>query len=432
MAFLIVLLKIFKIIHERITSFILKISEEFDQLKKVLNNEIELSLNQTVRRCAQIFYDYHISFNNIEGYVLGHKPPIRRIYMGLFFEILLILFLVRTLFMAFSDNPVLQIVFNDVINQLGDRKSSMICAMLLGSGAFTVLIIRTLFNYYELTHRLKFFGYLYDLIENKPAIELSCSRHQRLTLGLHLVTKYVFPFVYRLTLSMAITAYTLFSFLYLPEGSVFSYIMAVLWLVPTYLSFMIIFSMLYLGAITWTFNMFYVKYAFNTIEENIKICLKCRNSKLVIKAISEHRIAVKICEDINDFYKLMNFILYFILSPFHMLNIYFITDESNPINFRITAAVVSIIVYSIIVSLILINSQITESAHRPRKYLYRYLDNSSLPFKRRMKIMEFIEMLCGPDIGFYCWDWFSLNSYEFYQYCAFCASFYLMVSGFLS
>ena len=91
-----------------------------------------------------------------------------------------------------------------------------------------------------------------------------------------------------------------------------------------------------------------------------------------------------------------------------------------------------ILVYTLIFGLIFLNSQITRSAHSTRKYFYGYLNSTSLPIKRRMKIMAFMEKLCGPDIGFYCWDWFPLNFFEFYQYCAFCASFYMMVVGFLS
>ena len=423
----------FKILFGKICHALLEIFEEFVFFKKLLNNEIEISLSEPVKRAVQLLQNYAIMYNNIEYYLHGHKPTTRRIFLVSFIQIIVILYLVRLLFMAVSDNPVLEIVFNDFLNQLCDRKSSMILSLLAASLAFMVIIYLALFNFYELTNRLKFLRYLNDLIENKPAIELSYSRHRRLTLGLYLMTKYVFHFVYRFIVLITVITYTIFSFMYSPDrGSVLSNLFAVLWLIPTYISFMVFISTLYLCAIISIFCMFYVKYAFNTIEDDIKLCLKCRNSKLVIKAINKHRIAVKMCEDMNDFFKTTNFILYFMASPCNMTNMYFITDENNPMNLRIIAAFVSIISYSIVVSLILINTQITESAHRPRKYLYRYLDNNSLPFKRRMKIMAFIEILSGQEIGFYCWDWFPLNTFEFYQYCAFCVSFYLMVSGFLS
>ena len=181
------------------------------------------------------------------------------------------------------------------------------------------------------------------------------------------------------------------------------------------------------GAVSCAFTMFYIKYLFNTIEDNIKLCLKCRNSKLVIKAINEHRIAEQMCKDMNDIYKICNFVLYFIFSPAHMLNIYYLFNKNIPATFRYISIILFVLTYSLIFVAILLNSRIIQSAHSTRKYFNAYLISDSLPFKHRMKIMAFIEKLCGPDIGFYCMDWFPLNYFEFHKYCAFCASFYFMV-----
>ena len=189
-----------------------------------------------------------------------------------------------------------------------------------------------------------------------------------------------------------------------------------------------IYTSIIVGPTNWIFCVFYVKYAFNTVEDNIKLCLKCRNSNLDIKAIKQHRIAVKMCEDMNELFKIMNFIIYFMVSFAYLFSFNLILDKDSPIVIKVFLVINSSFGYTMALGIILINSQITHSAHRPRKYLYGYL-NRALPFKHRMKIMSFIEMLCGPDIGFYCMDWFPLNSYEFYQYCAFCASNYFLVSS---
>ena len=210
-----------------------------------------------------------------------------------------------------------------------------------------------------------------------------------------------------------------------------SLLFAILWIVPVFFCVQHSYSLMIVLFTFFAFPIIYVKYAFLTIEDNFKLCLNCRNSKLVIKMIAEHQKVVQLCEDVNHLCKYVNFILYFLCSPIHMLNIYFILDPNAPTLNRVLAAWIFIFAFSLIFGVILLNSQITKTAHRPRLFLYKYLCQDSLPFKHRMKIMAFIEKLCGPDIGFYCLDLFSLNSYEFYKYCAFCVSFYIMVSGFL-
>ena len=120
------------------------------------------------------------------------------------------------------------------------------------------------------------------------------------------------------------------------------------------------------------------------------------------------------------------------MSPGQILIVSFTIDENTPKIGKIFEGMAFILDYSVASILNLVISQITQSAHRPRKYFYGYLTRNSLSFEHRMKIIAFIEWMCGPDIGFYCMDWFLLNSFEFYKYCAFCVSFYIMVSQYLS
>ena len=331
---------------------------------------------------------------------------------------------------AYEENPSFQIFLNDFLVQMGiQRKMKIIIYILLIWIAINIITIQGTLNYNELTHKLKFMDYLYNI----PAIQLSIPRHRRLTLGIHLYSKYICHFVYVLSVSILFMIIAILSLMYSPDGNfLLSKLMALIWLIPTFFMLKYSLALVYSGAIVFIICVFNLKYAFNTIEDNIKLCLKCRNSKLVIKAINEHRIAEQMCKDFNEYFKITNFIIYFSISPALMLDIRFITDENNPTIGKILGLLIFIIVYSFIFILMLINSQIIRSAHRPRKYFYGYLSRKSLPFKQRMKINTFIEWLCGPNIGFYCMDWFPMNSFEFYKYCAFCVSFYIMVSKFLS
>ncbi|CAG2110852.1 unnamed protein product, partial [Medioppia subpectinata] len=48
---------------------------------------------------------------------------------------------------------------------------------------------------------------------------------------------------------------------------------------------------------------------------------------------------------------------------------------------------------------------ISKAAHKPRPLLYSYLArNPKIPLRLRLKTLALIERLCGPAIGFYCYD----------------------------
>ena len=431
--------KMFKFIYENVFKTIIKERKVVSpctiiaNIKKVLNNKIEISLNESMKRAWQLLYDHNLIIRKVEDYVQGKPPSIERIIPGITITIMCLLIIVRFTSIAFVDNYFIQILMNDSIDQIvGDRKTCMMFSFLIAWSTFVTLSVFLLIIYHDLKNKFKCFKYIFNLIENKPAIDLSYSRHRRLTLGLHLMTEYYFPFFYRSCLSSSFLMYTFLTFIYLPDGgSVLSILMALLWLTPIYIMLKLAWSIIFLWGIFWMICMIYVKYLFNTIEDNIELCLKCRNSKLVIKVIKQHRIAEQICDDMNELCKVFNFILYFLVSPMHIFFMNFIFDSNSPLITKIISTVGVITGYSLSFSVIFITSQITRSAHRPRKLFYRYLNSTSLPFNHRMKITSFTEYLCGPDIGFYCMDWFLMDSYEFYQYITYCGSLYIMGSSFV-
>jgi hypothetical protein len=49
--------------------------------------------------------------------------------------------------------------------------------------------------------------------------------------------------------------------------------------------------------------------------------------------------------------------------------------------------------------------------------------------QHRLKISAFIEKLCGPVIGYYCYDLFAFTNYEFYAFVAFVFFNYILLNG---
>src|SRR6185437_14012990 len=59
---------------------------------------------------------------------------------------------------------------------------------------------------------------------------------------------------------------------------------------------------------------------------------------------------------------------------------------------------------------------VRRNAHKNRSKFYTFLTHNRLLLRRHMKIQAFIEHLSGRDIGFYCYDLFPMNNYEFFTY----------------
>ena len=62
------------------------------------------------------------------------------------------------------------------------------------------------------------------------------------------------------------------------------------------------------------------------------------------------------------------------------------------------------------------SAQISKAAKKSCPTLYTHLSRMSATHPTRWKLVSFIEALSGNEIGFYCYDMFPMNNYEFYQY----------------
>ena len=159
--------------------------------------------------------------------------------------------------------------------------------------------------------------------------------------------------------------------------------------------------------------------------------LQVRNVTLLLSAITEHNSISKLTKELNEFFSLMIFILYYMASPTLMLLMYISHSKETVLVTRFVAIFVFVIVLLVVTSLTLFSSLISQSAEKPRKHLYKCFAQrilkKSLTQKKRLKVMAFVEKLSGPDIGFYCWDLFAMNNNQFFFYVANCASSYFLI-----
>ena len=62
-------------------------------------------------------------------------------------------------------------------------------------------------------------------------------------------------------------------------------------------------------------------------------------------------------------------------------------------------------------------SMVSTAAHKPYDMQYSIITkNIPMSFRQRWKLLLFIEKLSGPEIGFYCLDWFPMNSVMLFNY----------------
>ena len=91
------------------------------------------------------------------------------------------------------------------------------------------------------------------------------------------------------------------------------------------------------------------------------------------------------------------------------------------------------IVFSVLLIMLftanLICVSVSNSAHKPLKYVYKILKYKRFSLSFRIKIMAYIERLTETTIGFYCYDIFPLNNYYFYNYlCEWICNFFLILN----
>ena len=361
--------------------------------------------------------------NNIEKIVRGEKVSHRRLMWITYTRICLIITGIRFLStLIFWDSPIVSTLLANMNSSYG-FEAGRIIIIYLGIGTLNCSFFGVVFQYFEHGNKLKTANILHSITKNTTSIRLRYQSNRRLTIILHLITKYMLYQFY------IIFFFILFCFNYIAfcsySGPLFI-LTWIIWSIPTLISIRFISCLFSGGPILSIYVLLYLRYAFKDIEHRFRLYVNWKNTSALIRIIDEHKCAVQICQDINEMAKYLLFNLYYSASPICMLLLYEIIYHNEDIIIQITMYVLFIILFAVVFGLIFLGSSITLSAHRPRLYLYRCLNWKTLTIRGKLRIISFIENLCGPVIGIYCLDLFPLNNYEFYEYCTNCAKNFLL------
>jgi hypothetical protein len=123
-------------------------------------------------------------------------------------------------------------------------------------------------------------------------------------------------------------------------------------------------------------------------------------------------------------------IIYFLFTPIVNILIFMAVYEVNHF-LSLFYALIAFCLSFIVFIANYISSSLSSSAHDFTSDLYTFLTNKRIIIllQHRLKISTFIEKLCGPVIGYYCYDLFLFTNYEFFEYVSIVSSNYFLLNG---
>ena len=187
------------------------------------------------------------------------------------------------------------------------------------------------------------------------------------------------------------------------------------------------------GAFLWLSSTQYLKYKFEEINTKIELSLKQMNIRLLMNAIHEHNYVERLTRDINDLFSRIIFIIYYLLTLTSQLLLYIAQRKDTFLSISVVAHLVALGYMLVILIMNITCGQLRFLAHKSYPTLFAFMvnQNNRMSLKQNLKLRSFMEKLSGPQIGFYCYDLFAMNSNRFYHYlCIYITNYILIVNLF--
>ena len=294
--------------------------------------------------------------------------------------------------------------------------------------AFCILFIGLTLQYQESKGELSFFKLLHTIKHDRLANQLRGQNYRRLILYSNLLTKY---FLHQVFWSLVIVTNVFMMgatlLAYSDPKSGFSLIGVVFWSVLTLIWTLQFYGYVSFGFTIWFITIYYMKNQFLVINDNIKLAIRTNNQHYLIGLIKDHQKAEKLTEELNKFFRLMIVVLYYCATPALEILVYLSHYPTTFFYARFAAIFIFVIVFGVVFLVNFMSAQISKAAKKSYPALYTYVSRISRTRPANWKLVSFIEALSGNDIGFYCYDMFPMNNYEFYQYICITASNYFLM-----
>ena len=395
-----------------------------NQLIDYLN---DCNIREVIERMEEFAKNKLVLIYDIDEYVQQEKN-IRREFWVTLAKLIVYIHIYKLFFVGFIDDIRIRLLFQDY-TLLSNRNRLLFTILCISLGIIS-LEIPFLLQYLEMSRQLPNLK-LYHLIKYRIIkYPLNSENHRKYCFELKIMSLFLYNSFFYTYLMILIIGHILTIGLYQRNGfEIFSIIGQILGNISFF------FTLYYMGAYVivlcfiWLSSTQYLKYKFEEINTKIELSLKQMNIRLLMNAIHEHNYVERLTRDINFLFSRLIFMLYYILTLTSQLFLYIAQREDTSLILRIICQLLAIWNTFLILVRNITCNQICTRAHEAYPNLFSMLvnENIRMSFKQRLKLLSFMEKLSGPQIGFYCYDLFAMNSNGFYEYITIYVSNYLLI-----
>ena len=407
-------------------------------------------LKSTIRRKIAINYDVNYFLSKLFEYMIKTRIFIHesvdnyderrlsrsRLVQCYVWRLFIIIFYIRFLLPAIiAKQWLIELVSNPLqlffVNGTRiDSNDFRLLSLMISQGPLIILILLMILQLTEVKYTNTQYNFMIDYIKRRHLL-LSYKNERKLSIKSNLVyiilIKVILP---PLILFIVMCFITLNIILYMDSNYNFS-MFSIIFFNITFIFFIWqFFGLVFLAIIHCTFTVLYIRYKFYEINDKFLLCLRFKNFSH-LQIIAQHNHICQLIQDINQIYKWYIFILYYFANPGLLVLLKISQGDNLNLIGKIFIIIVFIVIFGGCIVANLFSSRVNKASILPLKYLHRYMAENQLPLKQRLKTMEMIERLSGPDIGFYCYDLFIMNSNEFYEYVANCCKNYFLINSLL-
>ena len=331
------------------------------------------------------------------------------------------------LFMKNNSNKIYLMDFGEILGH------PLLASSTLGTVTLAVLAIGITLTYQELTHTAHFIDILNLINKGEIKYPLKYINFKKYCKKVNLLTDLVFREFHIFMVSFCVS-FHIFVTLLLLLSQEFNFYLLASFIFFNFITSIFLnqcFAYVWMGFTLWFMSTLYLKYKFIEIRDKIELSLKHSNINLLMNAIEEHNYVEIMTKKFNHFFRMITFIIYYIATIGFQLMFFAIHKKDIKILGRIGATTIFGTCFWVVLFMNIMSIWVNKAAHKPYYKLYSIINKHGIPmrFRQHWKLLSFIEKLSGPPIGYYCYNLFPMNNWEFYQYLYIAGTNYILIMG---
>ena len=389
----------------------------------------DCNIREVIERMEEFAKNKLVLIYDIDEYVQETKNKKREFWVTLA-KLVVYIRVYEVFVMGFIDDIRIRLLIMDyTLNSNGNR---LLYILAICSVDTLLLVIPSLLQYLEMSRQLPMIKMLHLIKYRIIKYPLNSNHYRKYCFYLKIMSLIFYNSFINIFAIFCTICHTFIFGSYMRNGfEIYSIFGQILGNFTFFFTFYYATAYLVVLSFVWFSCTQYLKFKFEEINTKIELSLKQMNIRLLMNAIHEHNYVERLTRDINYGFCRMNFMIYYFLTLSSQLILYMSQRDDilliNKISFRVLAM-------GYIISILVINlscNQISSRAHKSYSILFSISvnENIRMSLKQRLKLMSFMEKLSGPQIGFYCYDLFAMNSNRFYHYICIYVSNYILIAS---